>query len=166
MNNVIPITGRVKFQLTIDPSVWIFDERKIDLTTYFDEERVEIDENEKYSKAVAEHFSKEIKEGAALPKPASQSKKRYEKEKLLNGTFGIKMKPFILNAEPDNSAEKVMISTAEGVHSFTIEEAGELILAFSKDGKPLLEDGPVHVLFEDGSNRNNPITHVRKITLS
>ncbi|WP_404408944.1 peptidyl-prolyl cis-trans isomerase [Jeotgalibacillus malaysiensis] len=166
MSDIIPITGRVKFQLTIDPSVWIFDERKIDLTTYFDEERVEIDEIEEYSKAVAEHFSKEIKEGAEIPKPASKSKKRFEKEKLLNGTFGIKMKPFLQNAEPEEDAEKVMISTSEGVHSFTIEEAGELIMAFSKDGKPLREDGPVHILFEDGSNRDNPITHVRKITLS
>ncbi|KIL50335.1 hypothetical protein KP77_17100 [Jeotgalibacillus alimentarius] len=166
MNNIIPISGRVKFQLTIDPSVWIFDERKIDLTTYFDEERVEIDEIEQYSKAVAEHFSREIKEGAEIPKPVSPAKKKTQKETLLNGTFGIKMKPFIKNAEPEAGAEKVMISTADGVHSFSMEEAGELILAFSKNGKPLREDGPVHILFEDGSNRDNPIKNVRKITIS
>ena len=32
-----------------------------------------------------------------------------------------------------------------------------MILCFSNNGKPLKEDGPVHVYFGDGSNKQNPI---------
>ncbi|TFE03619.1 peptidyl-prolyl cis-trans isomerase [Jeotgalibacillus sp. R-1-5s-1] len=166
MSDIIPLSGAVKFQLTLDPGVWIFDERKIDLKTYFDTEQIEVDEIEQYSKAVAEHFSREIKEGAQLPKQGSGSQKKYEKEKLMTGTFGIKLKPFILNAEPEPHASKVVISTTDSVHSFSIEEAFELIAAFSNEGKPLREDGPIHILYPDGSNRSDPIRNVRKITIS
>ena len=35
MESIIPIKGKVKYKLTLDPSVWIFDDRRIDLKTYF-----------------------------------------------------------------------------------------------------------------------------------
>ncbi|MFF2266623.1 peptidyl-prolyl cis-trans isomerase, partial [Lysinibacillus fusiformis] len=46
---------------------------------------------------------------------------------------------------------------------FTIEEAYTLILKYSQDGKPLFEDGPVHVLFKNGSNVDSPIKNVLAI---
>ena len=36
---------------------------------------------------------------------------------------------------------------------------------FSKDGKMLKEDGPVHLYFADGSNRDNPLKNVRAFRL-
>lgn len=36
MGNIIQIKGSVKYSITLDPSVWIFDDRKIDLNTYFE----------------------------------------------------------------------------------------------------------------------------------
>ena len=38
-----------------------------------------------------------------------------------------------------------------------------LFLKYSQDGKPLLEDGPIHVLLRDGSNIDNPIKNVSAI---
>ncbi|NSL50737.1 peptidyl-prolyl cis-trans isomerase [Calidifontibacillus erzurumensis] len=38
MENIVLIQGNVKFRLTIDPSVWIFDDRKFDLGQYFNDE--------------------------------------------------------------------------------------------------------------------------------
>ena len=32
---IIPIKGAVKFTITLDPTVWIFDDRKIDLDDIF-----------------------------------------------------------------------------------------------------------------------------------
>ena len=41
MENIILVNGKVKFSITLDPSVWIFDDRKLDLTTFFDEKKEE-----------------------------------------------------------------------------------------------------------------------------
>lgn len=165
MNDTIPVLGLVKFRITLDPGVWIFDDRKIDLTTYFEEEQIEVDELEEYTKAVATHFSREIQEGAAYP-PTIKTERKFEKQKIVTGTFGICLKPFIENAEPLTEATTLSIETQNGQHSFSLEEAKKLILAFSKDGKPLNENGPVHVLYPDGSNRENPITHVLRFSIS
>ncbi|PPA72178.1 hypothetical protein [Jeotgalibacillus proteolyticus] len=165
MNGTIPIEGLVKFKITLDPGVWILDDRKIDLLTYFEEEVEQKDELEEYTKAVASHFSREIQEGAAYP-PTLKTERKYERQKLITGTFGIPLKPFIENAEPEAEAAELTVQTSDGSHSFSLEEAKTLILAFSKEGKPLTEDGPVHVLFSDGSNRSNPIKHVEKLIIS
>ncbi len=69
--------------------------------------------------------------------------------------------PFLRNAEPNENATRFTIVTENGDTTIPLADAYELLLCFSKDGKPLKEDGPVHIYFGDGSNRDNPITHVR-----
>ncbi|WP_231686857.1 hypothetical protein [Bacillus sp. JCM 19034] len=44
------IDGDVQHPLTIDPTVWIFDERKVDLDTYFNEESITEDKDTAYKK--------------------------------------------------------------------------------------------------------------------
>ncbi|MBS4172380.1 peptidyl-prolyl cis-trans isomerase [Bacillus sp. FJAT-49736] len=154
---IIPFKGKVKFPITLDAGVWIFDDRKIDLNTYFDAKQEESDELEIYKNKMAETFNRGLKEGAAPP-PATKPK-RYLKEILLTGTFGMKLEPFIKNAEPFGT--QFVIETSDGDVSIPLEEAYTLIAAFSKEGKPLKEDGPIHILYEDGSNKDNPIKHVK-----
>ncbi|MGQ0420669.1 hypothetical protein ACT4US_17185, partial [Bacillus sp. HC-Mk] len=48
MSEILFINGKVRFPITIDPTVWIFDDRKVDLTTYFDETRENTSELETY----------------------------------------------------------------------------------------------------------------------
>ena len=43
MEFIIPIKGAVKFNLTLDPTVWIFDDRRIDLKTFFNSTKITID---------------------------------------------------------------------------------------------------------------------------
>lgn len=160
MENIIAFKGNVKYQITLDPGVWIFDDRRVDLTTYFMQENIRKNELEEYTKAVSKHWDREIMEGAVFP-PTLKTEKKFEKEKVLTGTFGIPLKPFLMNAEPDMSAETVVIETEDGETRLTLSEAEELILGFSKDGKPLKEDGPVHGYFGDGSNQNSPIKRVK-----
>ncbi|EWG11802.1 hypothetical protein [Cytobacillus firmus] len=160
MENIIAFKGNVKYQITLDPGVWIFDDRRVDLTTYFIQDNIRKNELEEYTKAVSKHWDREIMEGAVFP-PTLKTEKKFEKEKVLTGTFGIPFKPFLMNAEPDESAEIVVIESEDGEARLTLSEAEELILGFSKDGKPLKEDGPVHAYFGDGSNQNSPIKRVK-----
>lgn len=83
------------------------------------------------------------------------------KQRLLTGTFGIKFEPFLKNAEPLESATTLIIETKDEEIQIPINEAYDLIIAFSKEGKALKEDGPVHILFEDGSNKDQPIKYVK-----
>ncbi|MFC4712570.1 peptidyl-prolyl cis-trans isomerase [Planococcus dechangensis] len=165
MEFIIPFKGEVTYKLTLDPTVWIFDDRKLDLQTYFTEEQVEKDELEDYKRGMGEHWSREIMEGATVPPTLNSEKKykRHEKQAMLTGTFGMRFQPFLENAEPAESASKVVFETESGEHVFPIEHAKQLIFKFSEQGKPLREDGPVHILLPDGSNVDQPITHIHAI---
>ena len=163
MENIIPIKGEVKFQITLDPAVWIFDDRRIDLTTFFTEQQIEKNELDEYTKKMSAHWSREIMEGATFP-PTLKTEKKYERTKMLTGTFGIYLKHFLKNAELKDSAKAVIIETSSGEeHSFSLEQADSIIFKYSQDGKPLREDGPVYVLLADGSNLDNPIKHVKAV---
>ena len=152
MNSIIPIKGNVKHVITIDPSVWIFDDRRIDLKTYFTEDHIEKDELEEYKRSMGKHWSREIMEGATFP-PTLKTEKKFEKTKVLTGTFGIYLHHFLKNAEPTEDATMISFETTTGEnHSFPIERKAEFILKYSDEGKPLREDGPIYVLFKDGSN--------------
>jgi hypothetical protein len=161
MENIIIISGETKFSITLDPGVWIFDDRKIELTTFFSKQQEVTSDLEAYTKAVSKHWDREIIEGAVYP-PTLKTEKKYEKEKVMTGTFGIPFKPFLTNAEPKPHAKKLIIKTAKDEHEIPLDIAEDLILAFSDAGKPLTCDGPVHVYFRDGSNKQNPIKNVRE----
>lgn len=164
MNSIITISGKVNYQITLDPGVWIFDDRKIDLTTYFIEQKQQHNELETYTKAVSQHWDREICEGATYP-PTLKTERKYEKEKILTGSFGIPFEPFLKNAEPLHDATKVRFSTNTNDIILPLEKANNVILGFSHEGKPLTEDGPVHLYYGDGSNVHQPIKSIRKITL-
>jgi hypothetical protein len=164
VESIVPIKGKVKFVITLDSGVWIFDDRKIDLSTFFESGSIVKDELEEYTKAVSKHWSREIQEGATYP-PTLKTEKKYEKEKILTGTFAMPFAPFLKHAEPHADASRIVIETASGDLHVPVEEAEEMLMAFSKDGKPLKEDGPVHILFKDGSNKGDPITNVKAFRL-
>lgn len=161
MENIIIISGETKFSITLDPGVWIFDDRKIELTTFFSKQKEVTNELEAYTKSVSKHWDREIIEGAVFP-PTLKTEKKYEKEKVLTGTFGIPFKPFLENAEPKQNVKKVIVKTADDEYEIPFDIANKLILGFSDAGKPLTSDGPIHVYFGDGSNKQNPIKNVRE----
>ena len=108
MEKIILFSGKVKYPITLDPGVWIFDDRRVDLTTYFNKEEEKKDELEEYTKEISKHWDREIMEGAIFP-PTLKTEKKFEKEKVLTGTFGIPFKPFLKNAEPESHASTVII---------------------------------------------------------
>ncbi|PLT27574.1 hypothetical protein [Peribacillus deserti] len=165
MESIIMIKGRVKFPITLDPGVWIFDDRKIDMDVFFSSEPDKpADELEEYTKNASKHWDREIMEGAIYP-PTLKSEKKYEKEKIMTGTFGIPLLPFLKNAEPESGASTLHIETQDETKSMSLDAADELILGFSQAGKPLKEDGPVYIYYKDGSNYTNPIKNVLGFTI-
>lgn len=152
METIIPITGNVKHTITLDPTVWIFDDRRLDLETYFVTEHVVVDEMEEYKKRMGKNWSREIMEGSTSP-PTLKSEKKYEKQKMLTGTFGIIFAPFLKNAIPADDATTITFETVDGDHSFPIEEAENLLFQFSFEGKPVKDGGPIHVLKADEIGR-------------
>lgn len=161
MDRIIPITGNVKFPITLDPGVWIFDDRKVELEAYFSGQKEEQLQEDDEIQKISAYWDREIQEGAVFP-PTLKTEKKFAKEKLITGTFAMPLAPFLRNAEALPEADTFVVVTENGEVPIPLEQAYELILCFSKDGKPLKEDGPVHVYFGDGSNRQNPITHVRQ----
>ncbi|WP_449539877.1 peptidyl-prolyl cis-trans isomerase [Ferdinandcohnia sp. Marseille-Q9671] len=159
MNSIIMIEGKTKYKITLDPSVWIFDDRKVDLLTYFQSNQKVEEDLAEYTKAVSHQWDREIREGAIYP-PTLKTEKKYEKEKVLTGTFGIPFNDFIKNAEPEMEATTLKIVQREKETVIPLIEAQDAILGFSKVGKPLREDGPVHFYFGDGSNQKNPIKNI------
>ncbi|RFU60502.1 peptidyl-prolyl cis-trans isomerase [Bacillus sp. V59.32b] len=160
MESIVFIKGKVNYTITLDPGVWIFDDRKVDLETYFQSQKQQTDELEEYTKAASKHWDREIQEGSVSP-PTLKTEQKYEKQKILTGTFGIPFESFLKNAEPNEDTGTVIIETETGEQAFSLTDAQMFILGFSFNGKPLSEDGPVHVYFGDGSNLKNPITKVK-----
>ncbi|MDN4073583.1 peptidyl-prolyl cis-trans isomerase [Fictibacillus terranigra] len=164
MDFILELKGKVRYNLSMDPGVFIFDDRKFDLTTYFDDKESLESEEEKYLKAVSSHWDKEIIEGSAPPEKKPSSRKSL-KETIATGTFGIGFGHFIKNAEPDASASHIEIHTENGVEEITLEDGLKAVLGFSLNGKPLKEDGPVHFYFGDGRNKEIPIKNIRSFII-
>lgn len=160
MEQILVIKGKTKFTITLDSGSWIFDDRKIDLDTYFSNGETNQEEGISYEDKASEYWHRGVREGAYNP-PTLISEKQYQKMKMLTGTFGIPLEPFVNNAEPLPEATKIIFEVRDGENvELPLEKLEEVILKFSNKGKPLKEDGPVHVLFKDGSNLDNPITDV------
>lgn len=160
MSSIIPIKGAVTYQLTLDPTVWIFDDRRIDLTTYFNKDKTTENAEEKYLREVGAHWSREIMEGAVFP-PTLKTERKFDRKGMMTGTFGMNIEPFLKNAEILPEAKEVVFECANGEeHTFPIEVAKTLIFKFSDNGKPLANNDLVHLLFDDGSNVDNPIVGV------
>ena len=164
MEAIIPIKGKVNNQITLDPSVWIFDDRKVDLDTYFQTDGEKEDEMDEYTKSISKHWDREIMEGAVVP-PTLKTERKFEKLKMVKGTFGIPFKPFLLNAGIMEDAKSVVVEHIDGEIELPLNEAIALILGFSKEGKALKEDGPIHVYYGDGSNQHHPIKNVRNFII-
>ncbi|WZY01048.1 peptidyl-prolyl cis-trans isomerase [Bacillus sp. FSL W7-1360] len=161
------ITGKVKKPLTIDPSVWIFDERKIDLKKSFDETLLTSEEPHlnTYTKAISAQWDKEITEGATPPNPNRDTNRiSYDRDSLETGSFAMPLAPFFQKASPHDNATNIEIEThTEEKWTFTREQAMQLVAAFCENGKPLKEDGPIHLYIADGITRA-PIRHVARIS--
>ncbi|WP_347860693.1 hypothetical protein U0355_08215 [Salimicrobium sp. PL1-032A] len=160
---IVRIIGKVTFPITLDPTVWIFDDRKQTFSEVFGdgistEEEEEVDE----LKEQAERFNRAMYQQKISP-PINKSVNRYEKERAIKGTFLMPLLPFLHTSEIDKDASKAVLETDKGEVPVTTEQIRDAYALFAETGKPLKEDGPIHLYFGDGSNKDNPIKGITKI---
>ncbi|TDQ42277.1 hypothetical protein [Aureibacillus halotolerans] len=139
---IVLIRGNVKFPITLDPSVWIFDKAKIDLDEFF---------------AIGE---------AAITKSDARSDQRMtkkERDEVLEKSFAMAIAPYIERSEPDTEAKSIRIHHSEHVTDVPFEKGISMVAAFSNHGKPLRDDGPVHLYFADRTNQQDPFRNVTTI---
>ncbi|AXF55512.1 peptidyl-prolyl cis-trans isomerase [Salicibibacter kimchii] len=144
---IVPISGNVKHRITLDPTVWIFDNRKIHLENFFQET------------SSAEGVKEERADIG--PRRWQTNQIRTKKEASIEGSYGMKLAPFIDNAAPLASATTLVAVTSAGEEITAPLETGKSWIAgFSSEGMALKENGPIHIYFADGTNQHSPLTHV------
>lgn len=159
MSDVILIKGAVTYSITLDPSVWIFDERKIDLHSFIDLDEEEQASEFAYLKGAGAHWDRELLEGATPPTAKTSLP---EMRKALEGDFGIRLSFFLDNAKVSPEAKTLRIhrENHESV-DFPVDQARKAIMQFCKDGKPIRENGPVlFYLPEQLKNGGQPIDSI------
>ncbi|MFC7061339.1 hypothetical protein [Halobacillus seohaensis] len=164
---IVQILGNVRYPITLDPTVWIFDDRKLTYDEVFNPSAVsetEVEDSEDEIKRKSLRFDREIYQQKINP-PVNKSINRYEKERILKETFLMPIKPFIHSSEPEANVEEVLLVTNNGEHTLNADRFADGLLLFSKNGKPLKEDGPVHLYFSDETEQQSPITGITKIIL-
>jgi len=161
---IIPIKGNVTYPITLDPTVWIFDDRKIEFDKAFENASENKGEEDELKKA-SERFNREVYQQAVKP-PVNRSIKKFEREKILQSTYVMPLGDFIANAEVKQEAQNVTLVTQEGEVIISLPELEQSYFLFARDGKPLKDDGPVHLYFQDGSNKDNPIKSITSIIIN
>ncbi|WCK53368.1 peptidyl-prolyl cis-trans isomerase [Aneurinibacillus sp. Ricciae_BoGa-3] len=164
MSDIITISGKVKYAITLDPSVWIFDDRNFKMEDFFariGEEQQ--DEEDRSLEAIGRQWDRELREGV----PTKQTEKLFAEKKRIAGDYGIAFAPFLKNAEPEAGSSMVICKHPDGAETkLSLDDAGSAILCFAIDGKPIRgEEGPVQLFFGDGRNMNDPIKSIRSFII-
>ncbi|WP_280769122.1 peptidyl-prolyl cis-trans isomerase [Salipaludibacillus daqingensis] len=160
---IISIKGLVKHTITLDPGAWLFDERIVDLNTYFLEEKEKGYDPTLEQMGRAWDNQRQVK--AKVQKNDNEIK--VSKKDLTEKSLGISFEPFLTNATPLPEAKTVrFIRSGEEDFECSLEEANKAIIGFSYKGKALKDTGPIHFYYADGSNQHHPITHIHSIIVS
>ncbi|ADH99129.1 hypothetical protein Bsel_1619 [[Bacillus] selenitireducens MLS10] len=155
----VRIIGNVSFRLTLDPGVWIFDDRRVHMENVF------TDRAEAQVISEAEKMARAWNRQRTGKKPQSnQNIVHIDRKDLTEHSLGIPLEPFLQNASPSEDAKSLIVRQEDGHEErISLTEAMSAILAFSEKGKPLKETGPVHFYYGDGSNHHNPIQNVTEL---
>jgi len=146
------LKGAIAFPLTLDPSSWIFDDRKIDINDFYAND---FDLN---TFLVAQE---DERAGAPIPRLAAEQRK-YKKSEWLTHSFAMPTRIFIDNAEPHTDTSQLVFEFTGNdggkILSISLEEARNGLLAFSHQGKIIKSDGPLHFYFKN--KQHAPIKNI------
>jgi len=150
---VITITGNIQYPITLDPSVWIFDDRKVHLNC-----------DDKTQNKYHQKQQKDIKQYQQINKPPVQKSLQYTKQsELLSYSYYMPLKDFILRTEPSHVATSAILATKSGKQTITLTELLNSNALFSKNGKQIIKDGPIYLFKESDIHFEFPIKGISSI---
>ncbi|MYL32996.1 hypothetical protein GLW08_02245 [Pontibacillus yanchengensis] len=161
---VIQITGNVHYTITLDPTVWIFDDRKIDFSEAFTSTETLKDNEEDDLRKAAQIWDREIYQQKLDP-PVNKSISTFDKKKILEGTYVMPIHHFLEHAQLKDNASIVTLETIDGPVQISVHDLKQSLLLFAQDGKPIQEQGPVHLYYMDGSNKQTPLKGIQKVVV-
>ncbi|HEY4602379.1 MAG TPA: hypothetical protein VIG73_14020 [Cerasibacillus sp.] len=162
---IIPITGSVTYPITLDSSVWIFDDRKILLDEALrGVEQMGESEEEKLKRTVR-GYDNDWYHHEHIKPPVNKSLSKKEREEALRHSWVMPLHHFIEYAEVKRDATEAELVTDDGSVDIPLSKLQKSYLLFAVDGKPVPEKGPVHLYYKDGSNKDNPIQGIKKIII-
>src|SRR5690625_7115119 len=108
---IVQLAGNVGYPITLDPTVWIFDDRKVLFEEAFikKEESTHTYERNELDEA-AERWNRAIHLSDARP-PVNKSITRFEREKILKNSYVMPIQEFIVHAEVADDAKDVTLIT-------------------------------------------------------
>ncbi|SDJ75073.1 hypothetical protein [Sediminibacillus albus] len=161
---IVQLTGKVKYPITLDPTVWIFDDRKLLFEDAFKSPDTEENEQEDELKKASMRWDREVYQQRIKP-PVNKSISKFEREQILEGTYVMPIKDFLATSEIEDESKQARLITEKQEEIISLSQLDECLLLFAENGKPVKEAGPVHLYFGDGSNRQQPIKGVKKIVI-
>ena len=97
--------------------------------------------------------------------PVNRSISKLEGETILKNSYVMPLHDFIKNAEVKASATHAILVSDEVETEISIADLENGYFLFAIDGKPIKENGPVHFFYQDGSNKDKPITNIKQIII-
>lgn len=156
---IIQIQGNIKFQITLDPSTWIFDDRKVTLEDALNN----TDDGEEILFSDDREWNRQIIEGTTKP-PTLKSEKKFKKKELLEKTFIMNLSPFLEYTEPERDEDAMIAFTHDnGTTILPYNEREQFFAQFSKEGKRLYDDNMIDILVIKNGELIEKLTHVTAI---
>lgn len=156
---IIQILGKVRYQITLDPSAWIFDDRKEDLEKVL----AKVADDEEIRFEDSKEWNRQIIEGSSKP-PTLKTEKKFKNKDLLEGTFIICLEPFLEYTEPERGEDAMITFTHdEGSTILPYSERGNIYAQFSREGKRLYDDGMVDILVIENGEIREKLIHTTGI---
>ncbi|WP_407268134.1 hypothetical protein [Radiobacillus sp. PE A8.2] len=160
---IVQLTGNVTYPITLDPTVWIFDDRKLIFEEAFSNNIQKKTDNDEIKNASL-RWQKEYHPKMINP-PVNKTISKAERENIFIYTYVMPITDFVNHSEIKQEAKQAKIVTTKGDQIITLDQLKQCLLLFAKAGKPITDDGPVHLYFQDGSNKQEPIKGVTKIVI-
>ncbi len=159
---IVQLKGNVKFPITLDLGVWMFDDRKIEFDKLFQNDHSSEEKENDLEKASL-RWEKELNPEKVQVSNDNKGLSRKDREKILQTSYAMSIQPFLKNAEPNENATSALLLTKEGENvEISLEELKNGYFLFAYEGKKL-PDGPLHFYFGDGSNIDTPFKHIYEI---
>lgn len=157
---MIEITGNVGYTITIDPTIWIFDDRKIllhDLLTGHI-----IQQSNKNESILNKQWDQATYQQKIQP-PINESIGAYQDKQDITQSYVMPIKKFIEYAEVNKNTEDVLLGTVDGDIRIPLEALYNSHMLFAVNGKPLQDKGPVHLYLKDINKQVRIIKGVKRI---